>query len=196
MPVQRFYTADRIFTGDDWLEAHAIVIENEIISGIVPASFLPDPANTENFPEDVIVPAFIDLQIYGAYGKLLAVYPEADSLYKLNDHCRKSGTAHCLPTVATNTKEVFFKSIDAVRNYWKEDGTGILGLHFEGPWINALKRGAHIEELIHPPSLDEVQELIDYGSGIIRMITLAPETCSDEVIEFILSHGIIISAGH
>src|SRR5437868_7320124 len=35
-----------------------------------------------------------------------------------------------------------------------------------------------------------------YGKGVIKMITLAPEVCSDEVIDCILSHNVIISAGH
>jgi N-acetylglucosamine-6-phosphate deacetylase len=136
------------------------------------------------------------VQIYGAYGKLLAAYPEADSLFKLNEYCRKGGAAFCLPTIATNTLEVFHRSIDAVRDYWKQDGKGILGLHPEGPWINPIKRGAHIESLIHSPSLKEAEELLNYGKGVIKMITLAPEVCSKEIIDLILSHNIIVSAGH
>ncbi|MGI8581140.1 MAG: N-acetylglucosamine-6-phosphate deacetylase, partial [Chitinophagaceae bacterium] len=63
-------------------------------------------------------------------------------------------------------------------------------------WINKLKRGAHIESLIHSPTLDEAKELLAYGKGVIKMITLAPEVCSREVINLILSSDIIISAGH
>jgi N-acetylglucosamine-6-phosphate deacetylase len=48
---------------------------------------------------------------------------------------------------------------------------------------------------MHPPC-NEVKEILDYGKDVIKMITLAPEVCSDEVIELILSRGIIISAGH
>ncbi len=38
--------------------------------------------------------------------------------------------------------------------------------------------------------------LLEYGKGVITMITLAPEVCSTEVIELIQSYGVIISAGH
>lgn len=71
-----------------------------------------------------------------------------------------------------------------------------MGLHVEGPWINKEKRGAHDESFIHSPILSEVKQLLDYGKGIIKMITLAPEVCSKEIIDFILSNNIIISAGH
>ncbi|MEI2740800.1 MAG: N-acetylglucosamine-6-phosphate deacetylase [Chitinophagaceae bacterium] len=196
MANNKIYIADRIFTGDNWVHNHAVVVENGKIDAVIPVSSLSSSQQAEHFDNCVIAPAFIDLQIYGAYGKLLAVYPEADSLYKLREYCEKGGTAFCLPTVATNTKEVFYKCIDAVKDYWSSGGEGILGLHLEGPWINPVKRGAHIESLIHPPTIKEAEELLNYGKGVIRMITLAPEVCSKEVIELILSHNIVISAGH
>ncbi|MFX5817414.1 hypothetical protein ABTE26_21185, partial [Acinetobacter baumannii] len=49
---------------------------------------------------------------------------------------------------------------------------------------------------IHSPTINEVKELLEYGKGVIKIITLAPEVCSDEVIQLIQSHHIIISAGH
>jgi N-acetylglucosamine-6-phosphate deacetylase len=128
--------------------------------------------------------------------KLLSVYPETDSLHKLYDYCSKGGASHFQPTVATNSSDVFYKSIDAVKAYWKEGGKGCLGLHIEGPWIHPLKKGAHLETFIHSPSVDEAKELLEYGKGVITMITLAPEVCSKEVVELIRSYGVIISAGH
>ncbi len=196
MSNTKAYIAERIFTGDEWLTRHAVLVEHGRIRQILPVSSLPSSLPAHHFDEGILVPSFIDLQIYGADGKLLAVYPEADSLSKLREYCKNGGAAFCLPTVATNTKEVFFRCIDAVRNYWQQDGEGILGLHLEGPWINPVKRGAHVESLIHSPSMAEVKEILDYGKGIIKMITLAPEVCGREVIELILSHSIIISAGH
>ena len=196
MNKQRIYIADHIFTGDSWIDNHAIIVENGIIHDIISLQSLSASSEIEKFPDCIITPAFIDLQIYGALGKLFAVYPEADSLFKLNEHCRSGGAAFCLPTVATNTKNVFYKCVDAVKDYWNKGGEGILGLHIEGPWINPVKRGAHIEALIHPPTIKEVEELLAYGKDVIKMITLAPEVCSKEIIELILSHNIIISAGH
>ncbi|MBL7738373.1 MAG: N-acetylglucosamine-6-phosphate deacetylase [Chitinophagaceae bacterium] len=196
MPELKAYSADRIFTGENWLSGQAVVKDNGIIVDIVSLASLSKEIAVENFPGCFLAPAFIDLQIYGAYGKLLAVYPEADSLYKLNEYCNSGGAAFCMPTVATNTYDVFYQCIDAVKDYWGKDGKGVLGLHIEGPWINPVKRGAHIESLIHSPSVRQVEELLNYGKGVIKIITLAPEVCSKEVTDLILSHDIIISAGH
>lgn len=193
---QTVYTASRIFTGDNWLPDHAIIIKNGIIELILPVVSLPPDVIKRDFRNCFIAPAFIDIQIYGAGEKLLAAWPEAGSLVKLVEYCRKGGAAYCLPAVATNTKEVFYKCIDAVNDYWNSGGEGVLGLHFEGPWINPVKRGAHPGSLIHSPVIDEVKELLQYGKGVIKMITLAPEVCSKEVIGLIGSYNIILSAGH
>jgi N-acetylglucosamine-6-phosphate deacetylase len=192
----RRITAERIFTGAEWLTGYTIVINNGLISEIIPNAALSAAQHVEYFENCIIAPAFIDLQIYGSNGRLLAVYPESNSLDQLAEYCRSGGAAWCLPTIATNTKEVFFKSIDAVRSYWNKGGKGVLGIHLEGPWINKEKRGAHIESLIHSPSLQEVSEMLDYGKEVIKMITLAPEVCSKEIIDLILSHNIVVSAGH
>lgn len=187
-------SADKIFTGKEWLENHAIVIENNRIKEVVPASSVKEPF--QHFSNAFIAPAFIDLQIYGAGEKLFAVYPEKDALARLVAYCRRGGAAYCMPTVATHPYETFFKCIDAIRAYWKDGGTGVLGLHIEGPWISAAKRGAHAEACIHTPTIKQVKDLLEYGKDIIKIITLAPEVCSQEIIDTILSNGVIISAGH
>ncbi len=190
---RQVFIAEKIFTGNEWLEEHAVIIAGGKIIDLVPSNSLSDEPSIKYH---LLAPAFIDIQIYGAHGKLLSVYPEADSLHQLYDYCSKGGASHFQPTVATNAAEVFYKAIDAVKAYWSEGGKGCLGLHIEGPWINPKKKGAHIESFIHSPSVDEVKELLEYGKNVITMITLAPEVCSKEVVELIRSYNVIISAGH
>ena len=192
----KIYKADKIFTGDDWLPDHGVFTKTGIIQEITPVSSLAENIVVKDFRGCFIAPAFIDLQIYGAYKKLFAVYPETDALYKLKEYCEKGGAAYSMPTAATNTREVFYKCIDAIKAYWKEGGEGILGLHVEGPWINPIKRGAHIESLIHVPTINEVKELLEYGKDVIKIITLAPEVCTQEIINLIQSDHVIVSAGH
>jgi N-acetylglucosamine-6-phosphate deacetylase len=190
------YIAKLIFTGEQWLHKHAAIVVDGIITDVLPVTELDPLMESVYFNDYILAPAFIDLQIYGAYEKLFAVHPDVNSLQLLNNYSNSGGAAFCMPTVATNQPEVFFKCIDAIRLYWQQGGEGILGLHAEGPWINKLKRGAHIESLIHSPSLQEVKAFLDYGKDVVKIITLAPEVCSKEVIDLILSSGIKIFAGH
>lgn len=192
----RAYIPDIVFTGDAFLKAHAVLVEDGMIRDVLPVNDLDKDIPAETSPGSILAPAFIDLQVYGAHERLFAVYPTPASLQLLNDHCTSGGTAFCMPTVATNEPEIFYQCIDAVREYWKQGGEGILGLHIEGPWINPVKRGAHIESLIHAPTKEEAEALLKYGKGVIRIITLAPEVCSREVTGLIHSYGIKIFAGH
>lgn len=188
-------SAEKIFTGNEWLTDYAIVLDRGKIKELVPQSEI-DLSKQRFFQNAQIVPGLIDVQVYGAEKKLLAVYPEAETVRLMYEAFISEGTCLFLPTLATNTPDVFKKTIDAVRAYWNKGGKGVFGLHLEGPWLNEIKRGAHVKEWIHPPTVDEVEELLEYGRDVIKMITIAPEVCSDEVTKLILSHGIVLSAGH
>lgn len=189
------YSANRIFSGEGWLDNSAVIIENNIIKEIIPIKNLP-PGLTVIQHAFLISPSFIDIQIYGANSKLFSVYPTVDTLYEIESYCKKGGANYFQPTIATNTREIIYNGIDAVRKYWESGGTAVHGLHIEGPWINPIKRGAHIESLIHKPVLEEVKDLLAYGKGVISMITLAPEICSEEIINLVSNEGIIVSVGH
>ncbi|MFL5810228.1 MAG: N-acetylglucosamine-6-phosphate deacetylase, partial [Flavisolibacter sp.] len=160
--MKKTVKADKIFNGSDWLYNQEIVIEDGIIQSI-------DPSANRFVKEDAdsfLAPAFIDFQVYGAAGKLLAVHPTTDTLQAMQEVFSKEGTCLFQPTLATNTMEVFKKGIDAVRDFWQGGGKAVVGLHLEGPWIHPAKRGAHLESLIHPPSAEEVKDLLAYGKGI------------------------------
>lgn len=190
------HVAKKIFTGEEWLEDCAILVKNEIVLEIVHISNVPSNAEIINYTTPFLAPAFIDIQIYGAYGSLLSAHPNAETLYKMSDYCRAGGAHYFQPTVASNSYEVFYKCIDAVRDYRSKGGKGIIGLHVEGPWISKEKRGAHIEAFIHSPTFAQAKALLEYGKNIITMITLAPEVCSAEIIDLIHSYGVVVSAGH
>jgi N-acetylglucosamine-6-phosphate deacetylase len=190
------YTADKLYFNDVVLTNHGIIIdENGKINEIIENDLIPSTITKQNYP--IISSSFIDIQIYGAYNKLFAMYPTADSLSKLHQYCVSGGASHFQPTIATNSYDVFYECIDAVKNYWEEGGKGCIGLHIEGPWISKVKRGAHIEEyVIENPLIENVLKLLEYGKDVITTITIAPEVCNEEIIRLIKSFGIIISAGH
>lgn len=197
MQAPTAYTAETIYTGKETLHNSAIVVNEEKIVAVCPLAQLPSNCkliHTGNYT--AIAAPFIDLQIYGANKKLFSEYADVSSLEALQQYCKQHGTAYCLPTVATLPYEQLFKCIDAIRAYWNMGGTGILGLHIEGPWIHKEKRGAHKEEWIFSPAYEQAKELLDYGKDVIKIITLAPEICSQEVLHLIKSYSIVIAAGH
>jgi N-acetylglucosamine-6-phosphate deacetylase len=193
--MRKFFSAKEIFTGHEFLTGKTVVVKDGKIEDVINAEDAP-PEDTEIFKDCLLAPALIDVQVYGAAGKLFSLYPEAATLRTMQEVFMAQGTVLFQPTLATNTMEVFRKAIDAMKQYWAGGGKGIPGLHLEGPWLHPKRRGAHVEQWIHPPTMDEVRSLLDYGGEAIRMITIAPEVCSREIIDLILSRGIVVSAGH
>ena len=169
------YKANKIFTGSEWLADHAVVVSAGRIIDVAPSSSI---ENTSLLEYPILAPAFMDIQIYGAHDKLLAVYPQADSLHKLYDYCSKGGASHFQPTVATNTYQVFYQCIDAVKAYWKEGGKGCIVFRVEGPWINKQQKGAYIASFIHSPYIADAKAILYYGKGVITSIKPVQEHCS------------------
>jgi N-acetylglucosamine-6-phosphate deacetylase len=194
--MKQAYLAEEVFTGNEILAGKAILTENNLITGILPASALPSEYPLQSFPGCMIAPAFIDMQLYGGNGKLFSHSLDTASLDATYAYCVSGGCSHFMITMATNSTENFLKGIDAVGEYMASGKKGLLGLHLEGPWINPVKRGAHIEAFIKKPDRDEVIGIIEKGQGIIKMITLAPEQCNDEIMTLLMDNGILVSAGH
>jgi N-acetylglucosamine-6-phosphate deacetylase len=190
------YTAPWIFTGEQWMEGVAIICNDDTIEVLTPVTEIPLDLSVADMEQGFIAPAFIDVQVYGAAGKLFSMFPEPSTLQLMQEAFAAQGTCLFQPTLATNTIAVFKKAIDAVRQYKAAGGRGVHGLHLEGPWLNPVRAGAHVQEWMHRPSPQEVKNLLEHGKGIITMITLAPEMCSPEVIRLIRSYGVVISAGH
>jgi len=188
--MTQFISAQELFTGNHWISEAVIEITDGKITAIKKEKY--DHQNA--FP--IVVPALIDLQIYGAGGKLLSEFPEASTIQLIYEYCVAGGAAYFQPTIASQSNDIIMAAIKAVKDYKSGGGKGCMGLHIEGPWINPIKKGAHNEAVIHSPNLDEVRAILDYGAADIGMITVAPEVCSKEIMDLIQSKGIVVSAGH
>ena len=184
------YSTKALFTGSAWLNDVVVHIENGLVVGIDQNGF------DNNNATPLIIPALIDLQLYGAGGKLLSEFPEKDTIEKIYQFCIEGGAGFFQPTIASQSMDIIYASIDAVKAYKAAGGKGCIGLHLEGPWIHSSKKGAHDVSVIHVPNMEEVESVLAYGKGLISMITLAPEMCTPAIIKTIQDAGIIVSAGH
>ena len=189
-------TNAKIFTGTSIELGKSILIENDRIQGLVPDTEIPASYSRIDLEGLNIAPSFIDLQIYGGNGKMFSHELSTESLKATYEYCLAGGCNAFMITMATNSIENFLKGIDVVQEYWDTSGKGVLGLHLEGPYINAAKKGAHIEGYIKRPSLQEIRSLLDRRKGVVKMITVAPEVCDDASLELLLRENIIVSAGH
>ena len=190
------YTNAKVFTGDMMLDNHVVLTDGPDVVDVIPVCQLPEDIHSIDCNGDFLVPAFIDLQIYGGGGQLFSAYPTEKSLKILAAQNAANGTYGCLVTLATQTMDNIEAGITAIKKYWQQGGAGIMGLHLEGPFINPLKNGAHIKEWIYSPTVSEVATLLEKADGVIKMVTLAPEVVDNQIIQLFKQAGIIVSAGH
>jgi N-acetylglucosamine-6-phosphate deacetylase len=190
------YINAQIFNGEEIVRDAILLTEDKKVIDIVPSGQIPSEAQVADLQNNYIAPAFIDLQIYGGNGKLFSQELSVDSLKATYEYCLSGGAAWFLPALATNSIEIFIRAIDIVKEYWQQGGKGVPGLHLEGPYINPLKKGAHIESCIKKPTMEEVSMLLRHGRDVIKMITLAPEQCDAEIIKLLADNNVIVSAGH
>ncbi|HEU4633528.1 MAG TPA: N-acetylglucosamine-6-phosphate deacetylase [Flavisolibacter sp.] len=182
-----------IFTGKNGVTEKAILIENKKIKALVESSAIPEEAQIIDYTGRYIAPGLIDLQIYGGGGYLFSNKPSAEALQAMGDALVKTGTTAFMLTLATNSMEIFREALRVVK---KNTHPALLGLHFEGPYLNPAKKGAHIEQYIKTPTIEEVQALLDEAEGNLKMMTIAPERVDPSIIRLLLDHGVIVSAGH
>lgn len=145
--------------------------------------------------DDLVIPGFIDLQIYGSANHLFSADANEESLEIIETDLLKKGTTSFLICLATNTPEIFNNCIEVVKAY-RNKARNCMGLHLEGPFLNIKKSGAHVKEYIRKATLDEIKELLDFGDGTIKMMTIAPETQDEKVIQYLLDHRVVVSLGH
>lgn len=187
-------TNSRFFDGDTLVTDHTVFIENGKIARISQDVMLGD-CQVFDAEGGYLNSGFIDLQIYGSGGNLFSAYPEAETLRQMDLDLVSKGTTGFLACVATNTPEVVWQAITAAKAY-RSEATGFLGLHLEGPYLNAKRRGAHIAEYIRKAALDEVKRLMEHADGTVKMMTIAAELQDDEVIGYLLDQDVVLSLGH
>jgi N-acetylglucosamine-6-phosphate deacetylase len=190
------YVAREIFTGREIHTGKAVLVRDGKIVDLVAATAIPAGYRVRELPGYMLAPAFIDLQIYGGNGKLFSAEMTTESLDAVYEYCLQGGCTQFMITLATNSIEKFIHGFEVAREYRNNGGKGLLGVHLEGPYISAAKKGAHLEKFIKRPTPEEIKHLLQKGKDVFRMMTLAPEQCDRACIELLLGNGIIVSAGH
>lgn len=184
-----------VFDGHRTIRDQAILIKGDTIQAVHPMHEAPLPEVTMDASGLTATAGFIDLQINGCGGVLLNTDIQPTTLDIMNQTNLRHGTTQYLPTFITSGKEPMGKVIDLIGGVENKEAQGILGLHLEGPFINAEKKGAH--DPIHIRHLDEMTAyyLADHADKI-KVITLAPENCEQRVIDILTEAGITVSMGH
>ncbi|MCS6906803.1 MAG: N-acetylglucosamine-6-phosphate deacetylase [Anaerolineales bacterium] len=177
-------------------DAWIAIAEGRIQKIVSPCEALP-PLEGEvlTLPGWVASPGWIELQINGAFGVDFAEEPQR--MWEIAARLPEFGLTAFLPTLVTSPLEAFRQAMKV----WKAgpppgwQGAIPLGLHFEGPFLNPKKKGAHNPKFLLQPNPDLVADW-DSANGV-RLVTLAPELPGAfELAQSLHRHGITLAIGH
>ncbi len=175
----------------------AILLEDGKILAAGPAVGLPIPASARRLDAEgaYIAPGFFDLQLNGGFG--LDFTADPTTVWEVAARLPQYGVTAFLPTVITSEMDKFATAIEILRAGPPPDFRGAipLGWHFEGPFLNPQKKGAHNPNLIRLPSPDLVKTWT--ADNLVRLVTLAPEMPGAlDTVRALHAQGVVVSAGH
>jgi N-acetylglucosamine-6-phosphate deacetylase len=143
----------------------------------------------------LLLPGFVDLHVHGAGGR--DIMEGGDAALQVARRHAQHGTTALLATTMTAPLEDLRHSLAGIGALCREGGAGaarVLGVHLEGPYINAGKLGAQ-PDYARPVSLAELQELDALAP--VRLLTLAPEVPGNmDAIEALCAAGYNVQIGH
>lgn len=150
----------------------------------------------------IIAPGFIDVQINGGYGVDFSK-PSAEvaaGITLVGKRILEHGVTSFCPTLVTSPPSVYHQVLPQIMvQNGGPHGAGVLGVHVEGPFISAEKKGAHPEKFLQTFSSPGLSDLLrTYGSlDSVSVVTLAPElNHSGSVVRELSQRGVTVSLGH
>lgn len=146
-----------------------------------------------------IFPGFIDVHIHGAVG-VDTMAASADGLKAVSTYLASRGVTGWLPTFVPAAAANYATAVDAINAAATEKtGAQILGVHYEGPFVNSSQCGALHTEYFRsfegPNDLADLPQLRHPKAK--HMITVAPEIEGGiDLIRELTRRGWIVSLGH
>lgn len=203
MPAQ-IIRAARALTPLEEIKDAAVVVEDGRIVAIGRNEQISAPANARElkFPDCTLVPGFVDVHIHGGGGHDV-MEATSEALAIVAQTAAKKGTTTLIATTVSAPLDATCKCVEGIAGYIEKQQpqTGaqaeIAGIHFEGPFISAARRGVHPPDALLAPTRKSFEKLLQAAHGYARLLTIAPELAGAlEVIDAARAAGLVIGLGH
>jgi N-acetylglucosamine-6-phosphate deacetylase len=193
----RFLHGCDVLTPRGRLSGHGVLIEGGVIRAVLPAATQPNAARIALPPDTLLAPGLIDVQVNGGGGVLFNDDPTPDAALAIAAAHRRLGTLAIMPTLITCPADTMRRAAAAVAPAVAADA-GVLGIHFEGPFLSPKRPGVHRPDFIRAPDEKDIlciAQLAASGAGRV-LLTLAPECVPHAVQVRLAAAGVVLSAGH
>ena len=186
----------RIILPDLELEAGSVVIDRGLITSITDGP-TKTKAKTLDLSGLTLLPGFIDVHIHGAVG-IDTLDANVEQLGEVAKFLATQGVTSWVPTLVPASDEQFSRAVGEIAKSMNlATGARVLGVHYEGPFVNSAQCGALHTEFFKTYSGPEDLTFLDAPDDAVRMITLAPEIDGGiELVRELKRRGWVISIGH
>lgn len=184
----------KVWIADQFIPAQ-LELENGIIKEIYPYN---EKEVTKDYGDLRILPGFIDIHCHGAYG-FDTNDADPEGLRKWTKGIVDEGVTSFLATTLTQSEEVLTNAVSNVAKVVEEgyEGAEILGIHFEGPYLNKAHKGAQPEEYCVKPDIEQFKRYQKVAHGLIKYITMAVENDEDYALtKYCSQNNVVVSIGH
>ena len=187
--------ADTVFDGTVVHQGYAVIVEGDTIAALTPRQELPHSVPVQEMPPGMwLAPGFIDVQVNGGGDVLFNDTTTVEGIAAIVAAHRRFGTTALLPTLISGTADKMRAAAAAVEAAMPSM-PGVLGIHFEGPFLSPERAGVHDPRMIRPPTSEELAFLTAPHSGV-RLVTLAPERVPAGFIRALTAAGVRVALGH
>lgn len=184
----------KVWIADQFTPAQ-LELEDGIIKEIYPYN---EKEVTKDYGDLRILPGFIDIHCHGAYG-FDTNDADPEGLRKWAKGIVDEGVTSFLATTLTQSEEVLTNAVSNVAKVVEEgyEGAEILGIHFEGPYLNKAHKGAQPEEYCVKPNIEQFKRYQKAAHGLIKYITMAVENDEDYALtKYCSQNNVVVSIGH
>ncbi len=188
-------TGARVFTGDRFLDGHAVLLDDDRVAGVALVADLPPALPRKTLAGGFLAPGFVDAQVNGGGGVLFNATPDVAALAHIAAAQAHHGTTAMLPTFITDTREHMGAAIAAVHAAIAAGTPGIAGPHLEGPFLSLAHKGAHDPALIRQMTEADVDQILSLDIAPL-LLTVAAENAPPHLIRRLADGGVIVSIGH
>ncbi len=195
-----------IYAADRQFHTGTVIMDNDLITDVSLDNHgctldVPD-SNYIDASDKYVIPGLIDIHLHGAMG-----FDIGDATYEAIDKIARfelsQGVTSFVGATMTMPVDNIIEVISTARDYMAHnqgsfcnDLSSLIGLNIEGPFISPDKCGAQNKSHILPPDLALAKKFIKTGDGIVKILGLAPEMCSDLSIIKTLSESVKVAITH
>jgi len=188
----------RVVLADREIAATSLLITDGRISKIGPE--IPATGAIEiELAHTTLFPGFIDMHIHGANGVDIMDAGPSD-LIDMSKFLASEGVTAWVPTFVPASDEIYDRAVKVISNAVETErgaAARILGIHYEGPFVNTVQCGALHKDYFRTYQAPADLDSLPIPRTGIKMTTMSPEIEGGiELVGALKEKGWIISIGH